>query len=516
MNLADLVAQPTRRDRWGRYLVVPPDGGKPSGYTRATTIAKTLDDSGGLLGWGKRMVAIGLGRRPDLVGLIAATDSNDKRALDELCERAAEAGGSTVRRDQGIALHAALEQSWDDAEKAPGMFLEDVRAVHRALAAAGLRPVPQMAERIVVNDIYQVAGTFDLVLTDGTNNYVADVKTGSSLLGALAFSIQLALYATANNLYVQGAAKDGSEDVREPMPDLDKGAGVILHVQPNSAVCDLHWIDLETGWEALQLAMDVRDIRKAKVLRLIDHTPHGQAIVHTTPAEAVEIVKEAFPDATEEPLVNDAWRDWMRTRIAAVIEAGGADRLRTFWPANTATLKSGKPITIAEGLDLEALLDATEAYFELPFSDLKPGTVIEPPIAEGDDVAPQVVRDLAKLVKGLDEAERAWVDGVQKACTAAKASIRMTGNGGRPTERRMLILSALIELAPYAVGSPDVVGALLDQFSERPGSSIGAQVGKLRRGQTVELRKEIRKIQDGHVLVLFDDTGKPIFERQAA
>jgi hypothetical protein len=168
MNIVDeLVAEPTRRDRWGRYLVVPPTGGKPVGYTRATTIAKTLDDSGGLLGWGKRMVAIGLGRRPDLVGLIASTDSNDKKALDELCERAAEAGGSTVRRDQGIALHAALESAWHDPEVAPGMFLEDVRAVHRALKEAGLRPVPEMAERIVVNDAFQVAGTFDLVLTDG-------------------------------------------------------------------------------------------------------------------------------------------------------------------------------------------------------------------------------------------------------------------------------------------------------------------------------------------------------------
>lgn len=34
-----------RRDRWGRYLVVPPDGGKPVGYTRATTVAKALDEA---------------------------------------------------------------------------------------------------------------------------------------------------------------------------------------------------------------------------------------------------------------------------------------------------------------------------------------------------------------------------------------------------------------------------------------------------------------------------------------
>ena len=30
-----------RRDRYGRYLVVPPGGGKPTGYTRATTVAES-------------------------------------------------------------------------------------------------------------------------------------------------------------------------------------------------------------------------------------------------------------------------------------------------------------------------------------------------------------------------------------------------------------------------------------------------------------------------------------------
>ena len=43
--------QETRRDRWGRYQVLPPRGGKLVGYTRATTIAKILDDSSSLMAW---------------------------------------------------------------------------------------------------------------------------------------------------------------------------------------------------------------------------------------------------------------------------------------------------------------------------------------------------------------------------------------------------------------------------------------------------------------------------------
>ena len=94
----DLTAQPVRRDRWGRYLVLPEGADKPIGYTRATTVAKALDDSGGLLSWGKRMVALGLGQRPDLVALVSTTADTDKKTLDDICERAAEAGGAAGAR----------------------------------------------------------------------------------------------------------------------------------------------------------------------------------------------------------------------------------------------------------------------------------------------------------------------------------------------------------------------------------------------------------------------------------
>src|SRR6516162_6012262 len=50
----------TRRDQWGRYLVVPPGGGKPTGYTRVTTVAKALDDTGGLAPWKATMAAGGI------------------------------------------------------------------------------------------------------------------------------------------------------------------------------------------------------------------------------------------------------------------------------------------------------------------------------------------------------------------------------------------------------------------------------------------------------------------------
>ena len=166
MSIDELLKMPTRRDQWGRYKVLSPEG-KVKGYTRATTVAKALDDGAGLLGWGKRMVALGLAQRPDLVALVASIGPDDKKALDGVCERAAEAGGSTIRRDLGTALHAALEESWVDMAKVPAPFVDDVAAVHSTLKAAGLSVVSSMIERMVVMDRFEIAGTFDLIVTDG-------------------------------------------------------------------------------------------------------------------------------------------------------------------------------------------------------------------------------------------------------------------------------------------------------------------------------------------------------------
>ena len=60
------AADDIRRDQWGRYLIVPPGGGEPIGHTRVTTVAKALDDGGGLAPWKATMNAIGMMLRPGL------------------------------------------------------------------------------------------------------------------------------------------------------------------------------------------------------------------------------------------------------------------------------------------------------------------------------------------------------------------------------------------------------------------------------------------------------------------
>lgn len=498
MSIIDeLVKDPIRRDRWGRYLVKNPTTGKVEGYTRATTIAKTLDDGGGLLNWRSRMCALGLSKRPDLVALVAGTDDNDRRALDEICERAAEAGGSTIRRDLGIALHAALEASWADVDAAPEHFAKDVVAVHEALAAAGLAVLPSLAERVVVNDAYKVAGTFDLVLTDANGEfYVADIKTGSSIVyGALGFAIQLALYATANNLYVQGAAKDGSEDLREEMPALNQNHGVILHVEPYSAKCELHWIDLATGREALNLAMAVREMRKVKVLSPVEPANLPAFEEEDLEEQAVAAVLEAFPGAERVPLVSDEWRAWATKRIAAIIAADHKADLLIGWPEGVPTLKSGEPITGEQGQRLAQLLGQIEAKHQLPFADPAPGLESSPALPawlavidteaadEGGKVPREEVARISAEAKALGPDGLAFVKAIQAEAKAAGVPVHLSGSGGRATAKRAAITEALVALASRG-GNPSaaLAEATAAPISERP---LGEQIGVLSAAEAV-------------------------------
>lgn len=515
MNINELLTFPTRRDRWGRYKVLAPGALVPVGYTRATTIAKTLDDQQALIEWKARMVAIGIGARPDLAARAAVIDKEDRKALNALAEDAATAGGATVRRDQGTAMHSAFEKSWHDLSAVPAMFATEAKAVHEALKAAGLSVVEGMAERMIVNDTYGVAGTFDLVLTDGEELFVADVKTGSSLLGALSFAIQLAIYATADNLYTQGAAEDGSEDVREAMPNLSRSAGLILHIQPGSTACDLHWIDLEAGAEALDLALQVREMRKVKVLSKVSITPAEQQ------AETVAKVKEAFPGAEE--LVGKVWREWMRSRIAEIVDQGAKTYLLAAWPAGVPTLKSGLDITDDQAKLLEEACGEVERESGLSFPPPRPASIrrkVEPDLDrwvshvaqipdafdEGREVTTKEAAVLKAMSAKFSPEVTQWVATIIKDAAKAKLPIRVTGKGGLYTERRLAICTALLFIADLG---QDIVTKLVETTRNAPldGLPLANALGMLTIPQAQRLLALGRAVDAGTVVPIFELDG---------
>jgi len=351
-----------RRDRWGRYLVLPVGGGKPTGYTRATTVAKALDDTSSLMAWGERMTAIGLSQRPDLLAEIALA-GDDKTKLNAICGRAKEHGGATVRRDLGTALHKVLEDSFNIPNyQPPAQFVDDVKAVHRALAEAGLTVVAGMTERIVVLDEYQIAGTFDLLLVDSNGRtFIGDIKTGSNVTyGALAFSVQLSLYSRADSLYLQGQAADGSDDVREPMPAVDQDHGIIVHVEPGSGICTIHQLQLH--WELAEMAIEVRAARSMKNL--------------------------IAPWQTQESALLEIRNTWIRERIA---NCTAVDKkvVATHWPAAILPPKKAKAYTSDEIDDLDVALGRIEAELDITWPTRDPRIVLQPEATRGPQEAPQ-------------------------------------------------------------------------------------------------------------------------------
>lgn len=515
MNAAaqELATMPTRRDRWGRYQVVHRDTGKLTGLTRATTISGSLDDKTNLIAWKARTAIVGLATRPDLVALAAATDATDKRALDDIVERASDAGGATLRRDLGTAVHGFFAaRTADPTAKVPAPYDADVDAIFAALDAHGLEIVAGMSERMVVMWRHGIAGTFDLIVRDKATGtlHLVDLKTGSSLLGSLGYSVQLSIYAQADVLYVQGAAADGSEDITEPMPEVSQSLGFILHCQPGSAHCEIHTLDLTIGAEALELAMAIRAMRKRNPLA-----------AHIAPADAAQAIAETFGEVVDvtDDAIGEVDRAALRDRMAAIVAAGATDDLLRAWPADCPTLKSGESISHGQHSALLAVLSQVEKVHGLAFPEAftppapkaRPKAAKRRPApAEGDDPADvdAVTAALNDLAEQLDEHGRAWLGATLEACRVANRTVALTGPGGRATQRRLTICTALMVLAPMADDelTRALVGLALGTELQ-PAHDLGDALGALTIDEAERLHKLAEAVDATTLAPVWGDDG---------
>ena len=503
--MTDILGQPIteqiRRDRWGRYLVVPSYGQKPKGYTRATTVAKALDSQDGLMKWNGRMILLGLMQRPDLLALAGTIDESNSKELNKLCDQASEAGGSVTRRNLGTAVHSMLEQSLTDPDyQTPEQYRADIEAIHRAVKEAGGEFLTDMIERVVVLDELGIAGTFDGIIRIGGILYLFDLKTGS-MFGGLSWAIQLSIYAHADALYLQGPDKDGSQDTRFPMPVVDQNRAIIIHCEPGSGHAELHWLDIATGYEALQVAMKVRDYRNVKPIALFttDELP--------TPVETV----------TE--YVDEQWRKLARERVGTMLNHDNArtDILRE-WPSDIATLRSGDPITVTDGDRLSVLFSRIEREHQLPFADVP--TSVEkkkwektaerrPAPAEGGVVGDADIDAMNTATRLLDEDARAWIAEKMKACSKANRSVRLRGPGGKAVQQRLEVCKALVRFAPHQ--DDDIFSsavAFATGSSDRPSA---ANLAELTGSLTIEEARKLQKISDlidmREIVVMFNDDG---------
>lgn len=93
----------------GRYRLPHPETGKATSWTRATTLASTIDDSEGLTVWRHRLLVAGM-TAPGLIDQAAAAHKGeDKAALGAIAGRALHHAGEKLAADIGTALHTATE-----------------------------------------------------------------------------------------------------------------------------------------------------------------------------------------------------------------------------------------------------------------------------------------------------------------------------------------------------------------------------------------------------------------------
>ena len=261
------------RDQWGRPLIVPADGGRPRPYTRASSAAKTVEDTFNLELWARRNVAFGMARDNSLVARVLALGGDPstwtldvKKQANAIVEDASGVALSHRAADIGTALHR-LTEMLDRGDRVPaGPYEADLEAYVNALISSGLTVV-EVECRLVCDEL-EMAGTADRILrgADGVHR-IADIKTGETIdYGGLGWAAQLAAYAHSQ-LY------DTEQGTRMSPPVLDKTVGLIIHLPAGKGICTLYEIDLVAGYRAATLANEIRAVRRA-AKRWISPFPH--------------------------------------------------------------------------------------------------------------------------------------------------------------------------------------------------------------------------------------------------
>nr|QOL00353.1 hypothetical protein [uncultured organism] len=311
-----LASTGPERDGRGRPKIIPLDtDGKPNvdgklvAYTRASTFAKALSDPGGLTDWKVRHAVVGVSISPDLAAIVGALGTNpdeftpdQKRDLDDVIERAHDRSGGNVKADYGTAVHTLTEPGNEGVTAAIPEMAGDVNAYQEALNRHGIEVVE--SEVFVVHDDLKVAGTFDdkyrltrpLMLEDGSILPADSLLIGDKKTGTLHFdehAVQLAVYAHADGYDYETGERTAHGAL--------KTYGILAHIGRGTATCDLYLVDLQIGWYAAQLCLQVRAYRSTKTKKSQPLTSIHPYTAIREPADeldaAVDAVQHTFPDA---------------------------------------------------------------------------------------------------------------------------------------------------------------------------------------------------------------------------
>lgn len=303
--------------------------GTRAAYTRASYMSGYVEDTAHLHKWEMRYLAKAMGQNEDLAALAAcerySTGISDAvfgrektqsgRNLDDIIERALDRVRIHEKADRGTAVHGFTEPAWwavqdHDYSKIPERLREPVAAFWAANKEARIEILG--TEMFVANDITMTAGTFDhSIRIHGDPLFankivVGDKKTGKA--NPFEWSIQMATYA-------YGEVYDTETDTRRPWPGtVDQSWGFVWQIdcEPDTKFEDRvkFWIvDLEFGWEMLQIAAQVRDAQNQRDVGSVYTAPKFKAALEAcqTP-ETLRILWESTTDLAERALVEEKAR----------------------------------------------------------------------------------------------------------------------------------------------------------------------------------------------------------------
>ncbi|MEU5433806.1 hypothetical protein AB0G73_10555 [Streptomyces sp. NPDC020719] len=210
--------------------------------------------------------------------------------MNQIADKAMDAAGAYVKREKGTHLHALSEHVDAGLPLPTGTSALD----QRDMAAYLMETVDfeiRAVERFVVVPELRTGGTFDRLLEysgpgpDGEHVeglFIGDLKTGSVEHGKLKMAMQLAVYSRGEfydhtRVPVDTADRKAfaawkkrevsaaeAAQAYTPLAGVSQKWGIVINLPAGSGECTLHWVDLEIGWAAARLGLDVRTTRGTK------------------------------------------------------------------------------------------------------------------------------------------------------------------------------------------------------------------------------------------------------------
>ena len=510
----DVIEVEIPRDHMGRPLIKAPGAHERTTYERPSSAGKCLVDSGFIVDWAKRNAAQGFAENPELLAQFIAADSN--KAKNAIVRKAERLAGGSAKAILGTAFHSDFDHDQNGRPILDPAFRSPLDSLYAALADNDLSIVPGWAEAFLVNHETRFAGSIDLLVTDGIDTFVADIKTGG--LYHIEYAVQLFIYATMSRRYWHGSNANGLFDSETPLPELSTSAAVILQVDLDRATTRLHWVDLEAGAEAFDLAQQVLRIRNVKTIAPFtveaEVVADPVAMVTSICAKAAKRDRRAIRPGE---LVDADWRRWAQDRIDTLKVDGHAATLAAIWPAGVPTLKSNEPLWIYEGEQITTAISAVEKQIGAAFPALPPGFEVPLPLKvsarrsapdEGDTIAAADVEAVNASAKRLTAAGRMWIDATLKEAHRAGRPLRLSGPSGKPTQRRWEIVSALLAIADSeddGLCRALVSIALGEEL--QPTVPLGAALGDLSLDEGHTLGQLARAVRFGTLTPLWDESG---------